>query len=193
LSRLAEALLPLIDPVQERAVELATAAVQAFQQHFLAHWSSILRTKLGLPDGGAAADQLVADFLALLHEHKVDYTLGWRHLGDAAAGAEEALRGLFGAKATALDGWLPRWRAMFGTTPGPQKALAMAAVNPAVIPRNHQVEQALGAASEQQDLRPFEQLLEEVSRPFEAREPGHAFTLPAPPEQTACYQTFCGT
>jgi uncharacterized protein YdiU (UPF0061 family) len=193
LSRLAEALLPLIDPVHERATELATTAVRGFEQHFLAQWSSILRTKLGLPDGGAPADQLAADFLALLGEHKVDYTLGWRHLGDAAAGEEAALRGLFCAKAAALNGWLPRWRAKFGTTPGPQRSLAMAAVNPAVIPRNHQVERALEAASAQQDLRPFEQLLEEVIRPFETRKPGHAFTLPAPPEQTACYQTFCGT
>ena len=79
--------------------------------------------------------------------------------GDAAAGNEAPLRALFGEHAAALDDWLARWRAMFGTVPGVERARAMAQVNPMVIPRNHLVEQALEAASDYDDLGPFERLL----------------------------------
>ena len=193
LSRLTETLLPLIDPEPERATELSTATVQTFEQHFLEQWSTILRAKIGLPDQGKVADQLVADFLTLLRQHQMDYTLAWRRLADAAAGDEVPLRTLFGAHAAALDGWLLRWRALFGTTPGAHRALAMAAVNPMVIPRNHQVERALEAASEHDDLRPFERLLDEVRRPYVPRAADNPYIDPASREQTACYRTFCGT
>lgn len=48
LARLAEALLPLIDPQQPRAVELATAVINDFQGIFGLHWQNRLGAKLGL-------------------------------------------------------------------------------------------------------------------------------------------------
>ncbi len=45
----------------------------------------------------------------------------------------------------------------------------MRAVNPAFIPRNHRVEEALAAAVERDDFAPFEELLAVLSRPFEDR------------------------
>ena len=69
----------------------------------------------------------------------------------------------------------------------------MAGVNPMVIPRNHQVELALEAATEYGDLGPFERLLNEVRRPFESRDDNNPYIQPATREQTASYRTFCGT
>ncbi len=193
LARLAETLLPLIDADADRAGELAMAAIREFDTHLSAHWSALLRSKVGLPDGADAADRLATEFLHLLQDHEGDFTLGWRRLGDAAAGNEAPLRALFGAQAVALDDWLARWRAMFGVTPGAERARAMGKVNPMVIPRNHQVELALEAATEYGDLGPFERLLDEVRRPFEPRADDNSYIQPAPREQTANYRTFCGT
>ena len=69
----------------------------------------------------------------------------------------------------------------------------MTRANPVYIPRNHLVEAALSAAVGQGDLAPFERLLAVLTRPFDARADDAAFALPAPAEQTARYQTFCGT
>ncbi|MFO1251793.1 MAG: hypothetical protein U1E77_11830 [Inhella sp.] len=62
-----------------------------------------------------------------------------------------------------------------------------------MIPRNHRVEEALAAASDEDDLAPFETLLAALRRPFDEDPALTRFTEPAPPAQTACYRTFCGT
>jgi uncharacterized protein YdiU (UPF0061 family) len=67
----------------------------------------------------------------------------------------------------------------------------MRASNPAIIPRNHRVEEALSAA-EAGDLAPFERLVAAVRRPFDPRADDAAFREPAPPEFCG-YRTFCGT
>ena len=68
----------------------------------------------------------------------------------------------------------------------------MRAVNPAFIPRNHRVEQALDAAIESGDFSPFADLLTVLSRPYEDQA---AFADYAKPPQTGerVFRTFCGT
>jgi uncharacterized protein YdiU (UPF0061 family) len=70
---------------------------------------------------------------------------------------------------------------------------AMLYANPWVIARNHQVENALEAAVDRMDMAPFERLLAVIQDPFNARPADLAYTMPAPPEVTANYRTFCGT
>lgn len=69
----------------------------------------------------------------------------------------------------------------------------MRRVNPLVIPRNHRVEQALAAASDDGDLGPFERLLGAVRRPFDDDATQAPYAEPAPAAVTAAYKTFCGT
>ena len=93
LARLAEALLPLMaDGDDEAAVQQAVADVTAVIDAFPAWYAEALlqgqRAKLGLQraadDVGDTA--LAEDWLALLQQHGVDFTLAWRRLADAAAG-----------------------------------------------------------------------------------------------------------
>ena len=72
------------------------------------------------------------------------------------------------------------------------RAQAMRRANPAFIPRNHRVEEALSAAVERGDYAPFETLLNILSRPFDDQPEFAAFAEPAP-EGRGRYQTFCGT
>ena len=69
----------------------------------------------------------------------------------------------------------------------------MRRVNPLVIPRNHLVEEALAAASDDADLAPFEHLLAAVRRPFDDDPALARYAEPAASAFTACYRTFCGT
>jgi uncharacterized protein YdiU (UPF0061 family) len=204
LARLAEALLPLLDDDADRALEQATGVIDEFPAMFEGAWRRGQRAKLGLGLGPAAADPVDAvladDWLGLLQAHRVDFTLAWRHLADAAAGDDQPLRALFGAGA-ALQPWLDRWRARSEAGDPAQatpvaraaRAAAMRRASPAVIPRNHRVEEALAAASDEGDLGPFEALLAAVRRPFDADPGSQRLAEPAPPEVTAGYRTFCGT
>ncbi len=162
-----------------------------------------MRAKLGLAgmvdDGERIDSALAEDFLRLLHTHKVDFTLAWRRLADAAEGNEAPLRALFDEQG-ALDEWLAGWRSRCAAedaaaTPAAGKARAarMRQVNPWLIPRNHRVEEALDAASEQGDLEPFEQLLAALASPFVERPEFARFAEPAPADFTRSFQTFCGT
>jgi len=198
LSRLADTLLPLIDEDIERAVEEATAVLDTFMPTFKQHWYKGARAKLGLadPDSSESVSEsqrkLVDDWLELLTKNKADFTLAWRRLAEVAEGNASELRAMFTAQ-TEVDAWLERWRKSLSGAESPQLAFAIRAANPLYIPRNHLVEEALAAASNDGDLAPFESLLEVVQNPFEEN-PQHArYALPAPTEFTACYQTFCGT
>jgi len=67
----------------------------------------------------------------------------------------------------------------------------MQAKNPAVIPRNHKVEEALAAATELGDISVIERLLAALAHPFDAVSCTE-YTL-TPPAGSSAYQTYCGT
>jgi uncharacterized protein YdiU (UPF0061 family) len=103
---------------------------------------------------------------------------------------------LFGEAAVAggaLDAWLARWQGRAGGQDPAARAAAMERANPIVIARNHQVEAALAAAVNDENLAPAQRLLAALSDPFTERESAVPFALPAPAEEAACYRTFCGT
>ena len=206
LARFAETLLPLMaDPDDEPAVQRVVAEVTEVIDAFPAWFATALlqgqRDKLGLYAATPADDEadraLVDDWLALLHTQAVDFTLAWRRLAAAAEGQAEALRDLFADRA-ALDGWLARWRercardSASGGPDGTGRAARMRRASPAVIPRNHRVEEALAAATEG-DLTPFDELLAALRQPWDEASAFTRYAEPAPMEVTAGYRTFCGT
>ncbi len=196
LARLAETLLPLLGEDEEAALASAREALAAFGPCFEAAYFGGLRRKIGLSTEREGDAELAQDLLARMAENNADFTLTFRHLcGAAGAGPEgdAAVRALF-ADASAYDAWAGRWRERLAEEPkAPSaRAAAMRAANPAIIPRNHQVEAALNAAVERRDFGPFEGMLEAVSRPYEDRPGLERYAAPPEPEERVL-QTFCGT
>ncbi len=205
LTRLAETLLPLIDTNEGHAISLATEVIDAFPGRYRHHWLAGLQAKLGLRvqiEYGDSVDTALGEsWLDLLHAQQVDFTLAWRRLADAAEGNEAPLRALFAGQ-PGLDRWLQRWRERCTAedantaddeSPAAARAERMRRVNPWLIPRNHRVEEALDAASDEGDLALFGQLLNALQRPF-AEDPALArYAEPAPGEFMAEFRTFCGT
>jgi serine/tyrosine/threonine adenylyltransferase len=185
LARLAEALLPLLDEDTDRAVELATEVLHGFRPAYDEAWSAGVRAKLGLSGAGDdAVRPLVDDLLALMTASRVDHTAFFRRLSAAARRDAEPARSLV-LDLAAADAWLARWRAL-----GPDADL-MDRVNPAYVPRNHLVEEALSAAVAG-DLDPVHRLVAAVSSPYDER-PGWERYADPPPEGLGAYRTFCGT
>lgn len=195
LARFAETLLPLLDKDSERAVQLATEAVNSFSKQYENAWLAMMRYKLGLEHVEADDAKLAQEFMGALQAGQADYILAWRYLADAAESNLASLRSVFRGNMTKLDEWLPQWQARLNREKRPVAEIAadMRRVNPYVIPRNHLVEQALEAATTNNDLAPFNQLLEVLSDPYTEREVARLYAQPASPEQTACHRTFCGT
>ncbi|WP_372790261.1 YdiU family protein, partial [Paraconexibacter sp.] len=185
LARLAEALLPVIDPEdQESAANAAMEVLATFPEHLDRRWREGMHAKLGLRVGPRADGSLVEDLLTLLHEHEVDWTSWFRALAAAAQGEETAVRSLVPV-AAGLDAWLSRWRAL------EPDGEAMDRVNPVYVPRNHLVEDALTRAT-LGDLSPYRQLLEAVTQPFRERSGLEEHARPAPAD-AGTYVTYCGT
>ncbi|MEV1293404.1 protein adenylyltransferase SelO [Pseudonocardia sp. NPDC049635] len=184
LARFGEALIPLIDDDPDAAIRSATEVLQGFADRYLAARDEGYRAKLGLPAGLAAAP-LLEDLAALLAEQQPDHTLFFRRLADAARGDAGPVRELF-ADPSAADGWLASWRA---TGPDPD---AMDRVNPVYIPRNHLVEEALGAAVVDDDLEPVQWMLQVLAEPYQERAGYERFAQPAGPDAPP-FVTFCGT
>ncbi len=194
LSRLASALLPLIDPELERAKLLATDAVNTFEALFAKYSLAVWREKLGLDSTGTDDERLATDFLQLMHNSNVDFTLGWRGLVDAVQNNDQALRVLFGASDD-LETWLQHWQHRLAAQSGDSETrlASMKRANPIHIARNHLVEHALTEATEHNDFLPFEALMSAITQPFEAGAIDSKYATPAPAEVTTCYRTFCGT
>jgi uncharacterized protein YdiU (UPF0061 family) len=195
LARFAETLLPLLDPVPERAVELATEVVLAFSGQYAQCWLAGMREKLGLFSAEADDEALVQALLAAMHANEADFTLTFRRLADAAQDAQSdtAARSLF-SNPVAYDDWAELWRARLAREP--QSALlraeAMRGANPAYIARNHRVEQAITAAVEHDDFSVFDELLTVLSHPYEEAPRFEAYARPPQPQERVL-QTFCGT
>ncbi|MDQ0133301.1 uncharacterized protein YdiU (UPF0061 family) [Neorhizobium galegae] len=192
IARLAECLLPLLDADEEKAVEAANAVLKAFGERFQKEWIGVFRAKIGLATEADGDGDLIQALLAAMHEGQADFTLAFRRLADAAEGRDAAFLGSF-ADPHKAQAWLADWRERLATEARPVGELAagLRAVNPAVIPRNHKVQEALSSAN-YGDFRVFERLLEALEKPYEDRPEFEDFTQPPKPEERVT-QTFCGT
>jgi uncharacterized protein YdiU (UPF0061 family) len=195
LTRLAETLLPWIDPSPERAIELATEALAEFSTSYARHWLAGMREKMGLSlplDGDL---ELAQGLLNEMHRNHADFTLTFRGLCDAAegVGADAELRARF-ADPGAYDAWAQLWRARLSREPQAPgvRAAAMRRVNPLFIPRNHRIEQVIRAAVEHDDFAPFARLAQVLSRPYETQIDFADYAEPPQPSERVL-QTFCGT
>ena len=188
LARFAEALLPLLAKQRDEAVEAANEALEEYRVLYQRTWLAGMRRKLGLAQEDAEDQALAEELLARLQAAKADWTLSFRALS-TGEGLPLAL-----SVDPAFDAWLARWQARLARE-GRDLAAARAAmrtVNPAVIARNHRVEEALYAAERRNDFAPLHELLAALRAPFELAA-GHARYAEPPPPSFRGYQTFCGT
>ena len=194
LARLAETLLPLLDPVRERAIELATGAIGEFSQAFEKYWLAGVRRKLGLFLEENADGEMARGLLEAMQQNHADFTLTFRHLCDAAENdaADATVASLF-TEPQAYRRWADAWRSRLSREPQHgERAASMRRVNPAVIPRNHRIEAVIAAAVERDDFAPFDALAAVLSRPFDESATANEYRLPPRAEERVA-QTFCGT
>lgn len=188
LARLAEALLPLLHEEQEHAVALAEQALAAFSDLYRQHWLAGMARKLGLFQPVPEDEQLVSELLRIMETARADYTHTFRllTLGDLESSRLQI------TDAEGYGEWRSRWQERLGQQPesAEQARELMKRSNPAVIPRNHRVEEALEAA-EQGELAPLHRLLAALRDPYAYSAEQESYT--ELPPQDCAYRTYCGT
>jgi uncharacterized protein YdiU (UPF0061 family) len=220
LARLAETLLELINPDQDRAIGLASEVIHAYPTAYERYWLAGMRGKLGLLTEEEQDRELIQKLLDWMARRGADFTNTFRFLTELVLAQPAADPQEFTIEATdprflsaamefqlvagtteqpILDcepgfrQWLENWMARLARNQQSLKEVgeSMQQRNPALIPRNYFVEEALTAAQDQGNLGPFHRLLEALQNPFRI----DPLTAPFrnPPPASCEYQTFCGT
>jgi uncharacterized protein YdiU (UPF0061 family) len=187
LARFAETLLPLLGPDQEKAVAVASEALGEYPALFEGYWLAGMRHKLGLQTGEATDVELIRSLLNWMEKARADFTNTFRDLSSGGAPAGDRYQD------PNFRAWYSRWQDRLshdGRPKAPAHAV-MRTVNPAVIPRNHLVEEALSAAEDHDDLSVLQRLLAALASPYEAG--ADLARYREPPPDDCSYRTFCGT
>jgi len=188
LARLAETLLPLMHDNEEDAIILAEEAIGSFDELYHSNWIAGMRGKLGIFDEEPEDESLIESLLNMMHKHGADFTNTFRAL--TLDKLEDTA--LFGT--TEFIQWNQLWQARLSRQQESKASVKklMQMSNPAVIPRNHRVEEALEAAVNHGDYSVMERLLDVLSNPYEYSDKQAEYcTLPEKSEDP--YRTFCGT
>jgi len=183
LCRLAESLLPLINPDSEdQAVEQATAALKNFSTIFEQKRNQLFCKKIGIDVVDEKSLQLVNDLLTLMQSEKLDFTHTFQQLS----------MGL--VLHPALLAWQPNWEKHLNyLNHNKEEALVvMRSNNPVVIARNHVLEEIYNKVESTGDLSKLHDAIDTLRQPYNQSNLGHPLSLPRP-TGTKPTVTYCGT
>ncbi len=188
LARFAETLLPLIHEDSQEALSMTNSVISGFSDTFRQYWLEGMRAKLGLFNQETDDGVLVQDLLDCMHRNGADFTNTFRDLASGSLPENPVFRN------QDFKQWFERWQARLDRQPHSwaSSRRLMNTHSPAVIPRNHRVEEALEAAVELADFTVLEKLLDVLSRPYQDPPEQAGYHLPPPPAAQP-YRTFCGT
>lgn len=159
----AQALLPIMDVADAQAV------VDGFPARFAKAQERVMLAKIGIDEPQDGDMDLLNRLLRIMEERSLDFTNTFRALGQDVTPDEE---------------WGSDWRSRIGSN----AEAVMAKANPAIIPRNHRIEEVIAAAVAG-NLEPFQILHEALGTPFHDHE---EFAKP-PLSEERVQATFCGT
>lgn len=183
LARFAETLLPLLDSDMGVAIKIAETTLSEYTSLYDQYWLDNMSKKIGLQNEAPNDKLLIDALLTVMESLKLDFTNTFISLMNPQYESGHA----------SMNEWMIQWQKRL-TEQGlswEESRTLMENSNPAVIPRNHQVESALSAATEG-DMKPFIELMDVLSKPFNHSTSNRKYTLPAPLTHKP-YQTYCGT
>lgn len=187
LARFAEALLPLLDPDEQKAIAAALEVLGGFTTLFDQYWLEGMRRKLGLQTAEDDDAELIRSLLDWMERYRSDFTNTFRDLSCETLPTSDRFRD------PDFQAWHSRWQRRLereGRLSTSTSAL-MQTINPVVIPRNHRVEEALSAVEDQGDLTVLRRLLAVLESPYDVE--ADSVPYQDPPPDDGSYRTFCGT
>ena len=186
LARFAEAILPLFDLDNKKAISIAEQEINNFKDIFKNNFTTMMKGKLGLISNEIEDDKLMKDLFQLMFENEADYTNTFVYLMNGSVPQEKLI------KDKNFIEWKNKWNSRLSRNQDIIKAKElMTKNNPIIIPRNHLIESALSKA-EQGNLDEFNKLILALKDPYKDNKQLNGLKNPAPRSEKK-YQTFCGT
>ncbi|QHQ63173.1 YdiU family protein [Anaerocolumna sedimenticola] len=188
LCRFAETILPLLHEKEEEAVNMAQNAITEYMKLYTDNWFAGMRAKVGLITEEEQDKDLIQELLNLMKKYEADYSNTFLAL---------TFGNYFGSPlfdSSEFSDWIKQWKVRLNRQNESEEAVRklMSNSNPALIPRNHRVEEALKAAVDDGDFSVMERLLQVLSHPYAHTTKQAEYAKL--PEKSACpYRTFCGT
>ncbi len=196
LTRFAEALIPILDNNEDKAIELASKSLNQFNSLFKSLWLSMMRSKLGIFNAEDDDLILAQNLLNGMELNKMDFTNTFQELSKILMNFNNESNSLPPSlNNDNLIRWIKNW--FLRLKRQPQSALdsitLMQSKNPTYIPRNHLVEKALFHASVENDLNYFNRFLNALKTPYQEQPNSVEFQEVPPHGYDDQYHTFCGT
>ena len=184
LARFAETLLPLLHNDMDEAIKIAQEAVSEFHNLYTKQWLSGMRKKLGLFNEEEEDKNLIEGLLTIMKKYSADYTNTFRAL--TINKYEDT--GMIDKED--FNQWINLWKERLSRQDEKEEAVLnlMRNNNPAVIPRNHRVEEALDYAVNKGDYSVLEKLLKVLSEPYSYSKEQEDYT---DVKTKVNYRTFC--
>ncbi len=182
-ARLVESLVPLLDEDRGRAIARAQGLVDEVPPMYSEYWLRGMRAKIGLKSVEEEDGSLILELLEIMQQARLDYTGTFRALSSDQGDD----------RSPALASWMMRWRERISSErngrPFSETLADMRKINPAVIARNHFVEEALRKGADEGDFSVMFRLVAALRDPFTE----HTEFGAVPAEDDPDYRTFCGT
>ena len=169
LARFAETFLHLIDSNEKTAIKKIEDILNKYKKLFDQSWLIMMSMKLNL-DTNNNNEEIVKEFLDLMHIYKLDYTNTFLDLENNTLDKK------------IFKNWEEKYKN--------NKLRKFKNVNPQIIPRNHIIEEIINEvySNNYSQLYEFEKLLK---NPYEKIENKKYITPPLESEKV--FETFCGT
>jgi uncharacterized protein YdiU (UPF0061 family) len=196
LARLAETLLPLLNPDETTALKMAHEAIDSFTELYQKYWLQGMLARLGLKNRHENDLKLINGLFSLMKKHHLDYTATLRTLTLAVVHTYPPVNL---AQLSDFPDWYLAWQIRLEQETALDRQWQMIdvqnlmlAANPACIARNHLVEMVIEKAVEQKNYSPLTEFLSVLKDPF-APKCDYAENQIPPEGFDDNYKTFCGT
>ena len=191
LSKLAEALIPLIDDEEQKSIEKLTEVLQLVMPSYEKYFYSGMGKKLGIDSISQNNIKLVKDYLKILDSNSIDFTLSFRDLSKILNKTKSIEDSVFGNIGD-FKKWTEDWMIKIISEKTNLKDITekMDLTNPCYIPRNHIIEDALANAVNG-DITLTDKIQELYKDPFSEKYNSESFQNPSKIDTQ--YVTFCGT
>ena len=192
LASLAGCLIAFIDKDSDKANELATAVLDNFSIETNQRILDLMCKKIGISGSKEENHSILRRLLKIMMENQADYTLTFRNISKVLTENSDEFFQLFKDK-NEIHQWLKDWRAVVNSENSDLMSLEknLNEINPIYIPRNHQVQQAIDKAYEN-DFSKMLEMIDVIKRPFEEK-PQYSSYAEAPLDGQKVQRTFCGT
>ena len=187
LCRFAETLLPLISDDEDKAIDIAQDCLAKFTDLAISNLILGMCSKIGIFEPDSNDESLLNGLLDMMKKYKEDYTNTFL----ALTFKDFPKSRMFVTDEFSV--WYKKYQDRIKSQGKSKEEVfnLMKNSNPAVIPRNHRVEEAL-TASENGDFSVMNNLLKALANPFEHSDFQKEYSKPAPKSQCD-YKTYCGT